>query len=192
VRGSPSAPPSFGAGPTVLTAAKVSPFRGFSNSTYTKSHDNWQIARGERLNSKEQQLLTTPFFLATAKTCSRAAIRVTPLIISKSGKASVGKEARKGMLTGSVARSAREAVTMAQEALGAPHVSTTLADARMPSLGGCEGGQMALREGCAGADGEEGMCRNPPMPRCGSGDLWRRGGLDIRDIGLGGRHGGGV
>ena len=111
MRGSPSAPPSFGAGPTVLTAAKVSPFRGFSNSTYTKSHDNWQIARGERLNSKEQQLLTTPFFLATAKTCSRAAIRVTPLIISKSGKASVGKEARKGMLTGSVARSAREAAT---------------------------------------------------------------------------------
>jgi hypothetical protein len=51
---------------------------------------------------------------------------------------------------------------------------------------------MALREGCAGADGEEGMCRNPPMPRCGSDDLWRRGGLDIRDIGLGGRHGGGV
>jgi hypothetical protein len=62
----------------------------------------------------------------------------------------------------------------------------------VPPLGGCAGGQIALREGCAGADGEDGICRNPPMPGCGSGDLWRRGGLGIRDIGLGGRHGGGV
>jgi hypothetical protein len=54
-RGSPSAPPSFGAGPTVLTAARASPFRGFSNSTYTKSpksHTNGHIAGSERLNSK--------------------------------------------------------------------------------------------------------------------------------------------
>ena len=62
----------------------------------------------------------------------------------------------------------------------------------VPPLGGCASGQIALREGCVGADGEDGICRNPPMPRCGSDDLWRRGGLDIRDIGLGGRHGGGV
>ena len=54
-RGSPSAPPSFGAGPTVLTAARASPFREFSNSTYTKSpksHTNGHIAGSERLNSK--------------------------------------------------------------------------------------------------------------------------------------------
>jgi hypothetical protein len=62
----------------------------------------------------------------------------------------------------------------------------------VPPLGGSAGGQIALREGCTGADGEDGICRNPPMPGCGSGDLWRRGGLGIRDIGLGGRHGGGV
>jgi hypothetical protein len=38
MRGSPTMPPSFGGAPTVLTAAKECPLRGFNNSTYTKSH----------------------------------------------------------------------------------------------------------------------------------------------------------
>jgi len=74
-RGSPSALPSSRAGPTVLTAARASPFRGFSNSTYTKSSKsctNRDTASNEILISAEQQLLTTPFFLATANTCRRA------------------------------------------------------------------------------------------------------------------------
>lgn len=132
-RGSPSAPPSVGTGPTVLTAARASPFRGFSNSTYTKSpklQTNGQNAISERLNSKSSRF--SPHRSSSrqprpAEEPHITQIRGPALIINESYKASVGKEARKGMLTGSAARSAREAVTMAREASGAPHVTTTLA-----------------------------------------------------------------
>ena len=133
-RGSPSAPPSFGAGPTVLTAARASPFRGFSNSTYTKStksHTIGHIAGKERLNSKSSGYSPRRSSSPQPRPAEErhiTQIRGTPrlsmdLIIKRQS----ARMPRKGMLTGSAARSAREAATMAREASGAPHVSTTLA-----------------------------------------------------------------
>lgn len=51
---------------------------GDSTTQPTRNHTIWQIESDECLNSKEHQLLTMLFFLATVKTCKRAAIRGTP------------------------------------------------------------------------------------------------------------------
>jgi hypothetical protein len=98
-RGSPSAPPSFGAGPTVLTAARASPFRGFSNSTYTKSpksHTNGHIAGSERLNSKSSSYSPRRSSSPQPRPAEErhiTQIRGTPLLTTNLVKATVGKEA---------------------------------------------------------------------------------------------------
>ena len=105
-RGSPSALPSSRAGPTVLTAARASPFRGFSNSTYRKSSKSYtkrDIASNEisipqsssfspRRSSSQQP--------RPAEERHQKQIRGTPCLIGESDKASAAKRREMGCSRG--------------------------------------------------------------------------------------------